>query len=377
MAKIKAGIIGCGNISAKYLHSLTEVFSIVEPIAISDLSYEATKKRGERFNIPHICKTNEELLNLPEIKIIVVLTNPAQHYTIAEQCLRAGKHTYIEKPISLNTTDCAKLVRLAKEMGLMLSGAPDTILGAGVQTTRKLIDEGKIGEPIAAISHILTSGPESWHPNPAYLYHEGAGPLFDVAPYYVACLTYLFGPAALVMCMGKKTYSQRPITSQPLYGTMINVEVPTYLAGVLTMKNGVICSIHHSFDVLHTKLGNSIEIYGTKGVLIMPTPCGFSGEILYRGKDDFDWSNIPLAFPYQSDNRGIGVAEMAEALIQGQPPRLGADFVYHTLDVLEKINNSILTNEPKKIESVFQKTSLMSTEALWGPDKTWKAADYQ
>jgi predicted dehydrogenase len=374
--KVKAGIIGCGNISAKYLHSLTEVFSNVEPVAVSDLSYEAAKKRGERFNIPHICKTNKELLELPDMDIVVILTNPAQHFSAAEMSLMAGKHTYIEKPLSLNTEDGKKLVTLAKERGLMLSGAPDTILGAGVQTVRKLIDEGRIGEPIAAISHILTAGPESWHPNPAFLYHKGAGPLYDVAPYYIAGLTYLFGPAATVMCAGKKTYSRRPITSQPLCGTMIDVEVPTYLAGVLTMQNGTICTIHHSFDVLHTKLGNSIEIYGTRGVLIMPTPCDFSGEILYRGKDDSLWEKIPPAFPYQSDNRGIGVADMAEALLQKRQPRLTADFVYHTLDVLEKIDTSIHTGEAEKVRSIFPVTPLMSEEAVWGPDKTWNPADY-
>jgi predicted dehydrogenase len=158
---------------------------------------------------------------------------------------------------------------------------------------------------------------------------------------------------------------------------MIDVEVPTYLAGILTMKNGVICTIHHSFDVLHTKLGNGVEIYGTRGVLVVPTPCDFSGEILYRGKTDPDWSNIPLAFPYRSDNRGIGAAEMAEALLQKRPPRLGTDFVYHTLDVLEQLDLSLQKNEGRKVESVFENTPPMDLEAVWGPDKTWNPADYQ
>ena len=377
MKKIKIGIIGCGNISAKYLHSLTEVFSNVEPVAVSDLSYEAAKKRGKQFNIPYICKTNEELLNQPELELVVILTNPDQHFVVAEASLKAGKHTYIEKPLSLNTTDGRKLIALAKEKRLMLSGAPDTILGAGVQTARKLIDDDKIGDPIATISHILTAGPESWHPDPAFLYHKGAGPLFDVAPYYVAALTYLFGPVASVMSAGKKTYSQRPITSQPFCGTMIDVEVPTYLVGILTMKSGIICTIHHSFDVLHTKFENNIEIYGTKGVLIIPTPCDFSGEILFRGAVDSDWCSIPLSFPYKSDNRGIGVADMADALLQKRSPRLGADFVYHTLDILEHLNVSIETNEAKKIESIFERTQPMNIEALWGVDKTWNPEDYK
>jgi predicted dehydrogenase len=374
--KIKTGVIGCGNISAKYLHSLTEVFSTVEVMAVSDIFYEAAVKRGERFNIPHICKTNEELLALSELELVIVLTNPDRHFAVAEASLKAGKHTYIEKPLSLTTEDGKKLVTLAKEKGLMLSGAPDTILGAGIQTVRKLIDDGWIGEPIAAISHILTAGPESWHPNPAFLYHKGAGPLYDVAPYYVAGLGYLFGPVSSVMCSGKKTYDRRSVTSQPFYGTVIDVEVPTFLAGILTMKNGVICTIHHSFDVLHTMLGNSIEIYGTRGVLVAPTPCDFSGKILYRGSGDTGWSTIPMVFPYRSDNRGIGAAEMAEALLQKRPPRLGADFVYHTLDVLEQLDNSLQKQEARKIESGFEKTLPMSMEALWGPDKTWNPADY-
>jgi predicted dehydrogenase len=377
MERIKTGVIGCGNISAKYLHSLTEVFSTVEVVAVSDVSYEAAKKRGERFNVPHICKTNDELLALSDLELVVILTNPAQHFAVAEASLRAGKHTYIEKPLSLTIKDGKKLVALAKEKGLMLSGAPDTILGAGIQTVRKLIDDGWIGEPIAAISHILTAGPESWHPDPAFLYHKGAGPLYDVAPYYVAGLSYLFGPVSSVMCSGKKTYTRRPITSQPFYGTMIDVEVPTFLAGILNMESGVICTIHHSFDVLHTMLGKNIEIYGTRGVLIASTPCDFSGEIFFRGGNDAGWSTIPEVFPYHSDNRGIGAAEMAEALLQKRSPRLGADFVYHTLDVLEQLDNSLQKQEARKVESSFEKTPAMSLEALWGPDKAWNPADYQ
>ncbi|MEG1061544.1 MAG: Gfo/Idh/MocA family oxidoreductase, partial [Oscillospiraceae bacterium] len=241
----------------------------------------------------------------------------------------------------------------------------------GLQTTRKLIEDGWIGRPTAAISHILTGGPESWHPNPAFLYHKGAGPLYDVAPYYVAGLSYLFGPVEMVMCAAKKTYEQRIIGSQPLYGTMIDVEVPTYLAGILSMENGVICSIHHSFDVAQTKLDNRVEIYGTEGTLVVPTPCDFSGEILYRGKLDDKWSVIPPLFAYRSDCRGIGVADMADALLKSRQPRLGDDFVYHTLDVLEQLDMSAQNRQSRTVESHFVPTPLMELGAVWGPDKTW------
>lgn len=365
MRKVKVGIIGCGNISEKYIDNLTHLFENTEVIAVTDVISEAAEKRAEQFGIPKICKTNEELLKLPEVEIVVVLTNPSQHFNICEASLLAGKHTYVEKPLSLGTNDAKRLLELANEKGLMLSSAPDTILGSGMQTARKLIDEGWIGKPIAAISHILTGGPESWHPSPAFLYHVGAGPLFDVAPYYVAGLTYLLGPVDNVMCSAKITYKERMITSQPLYGTKINVEVPTYIAGILNMSNGVIASIHHSFDVNDTKLDNSVEIYGTEGTIVIPTPCSFSGDIWFKKKTIDEWSKVPCIFQYKDDTRGVGVADMAAALLENRSHRLSKEFGYHTLEVLEQLDNSSKFKKVCNIESSFERTEPMKTVTGW------------
>lgn len=229
----------------------------------------------------------------------------------------------------------------------------------------------RLGTPIASIIHILTGGPESWHPNPAFLYHKGAGPLYDVTPYYVAGLSYLFGAVESIMCAAKQTYMQRMIGSQPLYATMIHVEIPTYLTGILCMKNGVISTIHHSFDVNHTKLNNSIEIYGTNGTLIIPSHCNFSGNILYRGKNDPDWSTIPPLFAYRSDCRGIGAADLADALLNCRKPHLEGDFVFHTLDVLTSLDQSAQMKESMRVTSQFTATELMPLTDVWEPDKTW------
>jgi len=376
MKRVKVGVIGCGNISAKYLHSLTEVFKHVEVVAVTDLLRGNAELRARQFGIDCVCGSMEKLIAMDEVEIAIILTAPGQHFAVAKASLAAKKHTYIEKPLSLHIDDGAKLLAIAHENGVMVSGAPDTILGAGIQTAKKLIDDGWIGKPIAAISHILTGGPESWHPNPAFLYHKGAGPLFDVAPYYVAGLTYLLGPVSSVMCSSKKTWERRPITSQPLYGAMIDVEVPTYLVGILTMDNGVLCTIHHSFDVSHTKLDNSVEIYGTNGTLVVPTPCSFSGDLLYRGNQDAEWSRISPLFPYRSDCRGIGVADMAEALLQNRAPRISAEFVYHTLEVLQQLETSAAHNQSRAVESRFSGTPLMDSSPTWGPDKEWNPEHY-
>ena len=366
--KVKVGVIGCGNISDRYLKSLTELFRNTEVYAVSDLLYESAKAMAEKYHIPFACKTNEELLGLEEMGIVVVLTNPAHHYDVVKKCLLSGKHTYVEKPLALTPGEGLELLEMARAKGLMLCAAPDSILGAGWQMARKLIEEDWIGEPIGAISHMLTGGPESWHPNPAFLYHVGAGPLYDVAVYWVAGLSYLFGPVESVMCSAKKTYEQRIIGSEPLRGQKIEVEVPTYLTGILNMESGVICSIHHSFDVTHTLLDNRVEIYGTKGTIVVPAPDLFNGEIAYRGKKDTEWSKIPSVFAYRSNCRGIGVADMADALLAGRKPRLNAAFAYHTLEVLNRLESSARENRGETVESRFERTPIMPTEPVWGED---------
>lgn len=365
MEKVKIGIIGCGNISERYMITLGTLFANTEVIAVSDLNPENARRRAEQFQIPKVCSSNKDLLSMEEIELVVVLTNPQFHYSVVRESLMAGKNTYVEKPLALSVKDGKELLKLAEEKGVMLAAAPDTILGAGVQTARRLLENGWIGKPVAAISHILTGGPESWHPNPAFLYHKGAGPLYDVAPYYVAGLTYLLGPVSSVMCSAKTTYQQRTITSQPLSGTMIEVEVPTYLAGILNMENGVICSIHHSFDVPYTKLGNSVEIYGTEGTLIVPTPCDFSGELYFRGRYSEEWASIPMLFDYREDSRGIGAADMADALRHNRSPRLNADFAFHTLEVLQGLEKSAAENQSIQILSSFEPSAPVSGREGW------------
>ena len=365
MEKVKIGIIGCGNISERYMMTLSSLFGHTEIAAVSDLNTDNACRRAEQFHIPDAYSSNTELLARKDIDLIVVLTNPQFHYEVVKESLLAGKHTYVEKPLSLSAEEGKELLKIAKEKDVMLAAAPDTILGAGIQMARKLIDDGWIGKPIAAISHILTGGPESWHPNPAFLYHTGAGPLYDVAPYYAAGLSYLLGPVSSVMCSAKTTYQQRMITSQPLYGTMIDVEVPTYLAGILNMENGVICTIHHSFDVAYTKLDSCVEIYGTEGTLVVPSPCDFSGDLFYQGRRSGGWDKISPVFAYQSDCRGVGAADMADAVLHRRSPRLNGEFAYHTLEVLEGLERSAESGQAIEIKSRFSRSDPMRMDGHW------------
>ena len=361
MNKVKIGVIGCGVISRMYIKNLTQMFPNTEVSAVSDTVFENALCTKEIFGIEKACKNNRELLEMEEIEIAVILTPPNQHYQNVKDALNAGKHVYVEKPLALTCEEGKELLEIAARENLMLSCAPDTILGAGIQMCRKLIDEGWIGRPFGAICQTLIGGHESWHPNPGFFYKEGAGPLYDVGPYYLSAMSYLLGPIESVMCYTQSAFEERTITSEPHYGEKIKVEVATYVQAQMKFREGTLASIINTFDVKHTKQNNHvIEIYGTKGTLVVPSPCYFDGQILYSGNDMEEFKEIPSAFPYHEDSRGLGVSDMALAIVNHRECRLTKEMAYHTLDVMEAFYNSDKMNQRVRIESDCKRTAPMN-----------------
>lgn len=338
MKKVKVGIIGCGNISQIYFENLTKVFQNIEVYACCDLIEERAKAKAEEFSVPNIM-TLKELLSDPQIDILLNLTTPQGHYDICKASLLAGKHTYVEKPLSLTFEEGQELMQIAKKKQLFLGGAPDTFLGGGLQSCRKYIDDGLIGEPIGASAFMVCHGHESWHPDPAFYYQTGGGPLFDMGPYYLTALVSLMGSVKTVSGMTNTAFPTRTITSQPHYGEEITVEVPTHIAGTMQFENGAVASMIMSFDVWGSTLPR-IEIYGTRGTLIVPDPNTFGGPIMVRMNNASEFSPLPLTHIYAENSRGIGVADMAQCILDGGIPRAGCDLNGHVLEVMEALYNS-------------------------------------
>ncbi len=359
MSRVRVGVVGCGNISGIYLSNLQRGFEQTEVVAVADLDLTRATERAKEFDIAMVCGSSEELLELENVDIVVNLTVPRYHAAVSRAALEAGRHVYEEKPLALSRQEGVELVELAKARGLLLACAPDTFLGSAIQTCRKLIADGWIGVPFGATAHLLSSGPESWHPDPAFLYQTGAGPLFDSAPYFVSALVYLLGPIESVMCSAKVTYPERTITSQPHFGEKIKVEVPTFLGGLLSFASGALTSLVMSVDVGSSRLqdprqhGHAIEVYGSEGTLSIPSPCYFDGQVYYRRNGTGEWSELPGLYSYTGNSRGVGIADMASALLNGRPPRLTADMAYHTLDVLLGLDDSWRSGRAIPIDSTF------------------------
>ena len=265
MDKVKIGVLGTGAISGIYFKNLTKVFSEVEVVAVCDLFVEKAKEAAEEYQIPKVYETMEEMLADGEIEIILNLTRPNEHYKTTRAALLAGKHVYSEKPLAAVYEEGVELVNLAKEKGLMLGGAPDTFLGAGIQTCRKLIDDGFIGDVVGAQAQMVCHGHESWHPAPEFYYQAGGGPMMDMGPYYMTALVNLVGRVKGVSGMCGKGFAQRVITSEPKRGTVVDVEVPTHTAGLLQFENGAIGTVLTTFDVYYDRQA-FLEVYGTKEI---------------------------------------------------------------------------------------------------------------
>lgn len=339
MKRTKIGLIGCGTISKIYLKNFTTIFSdILQVVACSDINIETAKARAEDFNIPKVYSV-EQILSDPEIEIIVNLTIPNAHYSVCMAILDVGKNVYVEKPLAANRENGLEIIKKAAEKGLLIGGAPDTFMGAGIQICRSLIDQGAIGAPVAVTAFRTGHGPEDWHPNPEFYYKAGGGPLMDVGPYDLTALINLIGPVAGVKSSAKITFPTRIITSKPKFGKTIDVEVPTHVTSILDFENGVTGTYITSFDMWAAKLP-FIEIYGTEGTLSVPDANTFGGPISIYKSSTSQWEEIAVTQNYSQDSRGLGVADMAYSLQTGENHRANSDMTYHVLDIMQSIIES-------------------------------------
>jgi predicted dehydrogenase len=325
------GFIGCGNISPAYLKAAKK-FPILDIVALADANPAAAEARAAEFGLP--ARSIGALLADPKIEIVVNLTIPKAHVEVGLQAIAAGKHVHSEKPLGIAAAEAAKLIAAAKAKGVRVGCAPDTFLGGPHQTARKLIDEGAIGRPIGGTAFFMCPGHERWHPNPAFYYLQGGGPMLDMGPYYITNLVNLLGPVVRVGGVATRLRSERLISSEPLKGTRIPVEIATHVTGTLEFAGGAAVSVTMSFDVARHK-HTPMEIYGEKGTMIVPDPNYFWGAIELAGAGE-DWRVAPTEHAYADGNyRSLGIADLAQAIRTGRAHRASGALAYHVLEVME------------------------------------------
>jgi predicted dehydrogenase len=345
---MKLGIIGCGNISPAYFNGV-KPYPFLEVAACADMDPARAQARAREFGVPRAC-TVDELLADPEIRIVVNLTIPAAHAGVNRKILEAGKVPHCEKPYASTLADGKAVLDLAAAKGLKTGCAPDTFLGAGVQTARGLVDAGTIGRVVAGTAFMCGHGHESWHPDPEFYYQPGGGPMLDMGPYYLTALVALLGPVKRVAGITGAAFTERTITGEnPKKGSRIAVETPTHLAGTLEFAQGAIVTIVMSFDTWKHSLP-IIELYGAEGSLAVPDPNGFKGPVRVAKGWAREWTEAPLTHSERS-GRGIGVADLARAVETARPARCAGEMAFHVLEVMLAFDESSKTGRHVTIAS--------------------------
>ncbi|WP_175825359.1 Gfo/Idh/MocA family protein [Burkholderia cepacia] len=382
MKPLKVGVLGVGDISDVYLHNLAK-YPIVELAAVAGRDLEKARAKAAAHGVPKAYPDAASLIDDVGIDIVLNLTTPDVHAELTLAALRAGKHVYSEKPLATTFAEGKALCEDARRRGLTLGCAPDTVLGGRLQTCRQLIDEGVIGTVHGATAFAVSRGPEWFHPNPAFLYRRGGGPLHDIGPYYLSALVSLLGPVRQCSAVAGRACSERVVESGPLCGMRIPVDEPTHVAANLVFVSGALVTLIVSYDVWDSELPR-MELYGTAGTLCLNDidPCDgpnlFGGDLLLRTRDDYrwvelprgeaarrPWKKVPIERPFietshRENSRGIGLVDMAMSIAEGRAPRASAEMALHILEIMHGMLESAANNVTYPLE-----TRMERPEPMW------------
>ncbi len=218
---------------------------------------------------------------------------------------------------------------------------------------------------VGAAAFMICRGHESWHPDPAFYYQHGGGPMMDMGPYYLTAMINLLGGVSSVMGVTKASFPTRTITSQPKCGEVVKVEVPTYVTGILNFENGATGTIFTTFDVCYPGQAR-LEIYGTKGTLFAPDPNTFGGPVRLLRQEGGEVREVPLCFDYAENSRALGLADMAKALRTGRDPRESWKQTLHVLEIMQSFEKSSRSGAAVAIESKYTRGEPMSDEGVRG-----------
>jgi predicted dehydrogenase len=357
---VGVAVVGCGTISSAYLRNMTS-FPDLKVLFCADLDAERAEAQAARYGVAAAGSTAQALEH-PGVELVVNLTVPAAHAETAAAAIAAGKSVWIEKPLALDTESGRRLLTAADDAGVRIGCAPDTVLGAGLQTVRRVIGADAIGVPQTALALMQNPGPERWHPDPEFLFQRGGGPLFDVGPYYLTALAMLFGPATAVAAVGRRSRDRRVIGSGPRAGTEFDVDVPTHVAALVGYAGGQAASLVLSFDSPLRRHG-FVEITGTEATLALPDPNNFDGDVRIRATGADDWTAIPAKGT--TAGRGLGVLDLARALRCGGPHRASGEIALHVLEIMEAIERSISGGSFEPVRTTFRAPDAL--EADWDP----------
>jgi predicted dehydrogenase len=353
LKKVKTAVVGCGVISEIYLKNMTSIFEIIDVVGCCDIIPERMEKRATQFNIKQM--SIEEILNDKSIELVVNLTYPTAHHLVVSQCLEAGKNVYSEKPIDLSIEDGRKLVELADKKGVLYGNAPDTFMGQAIQTARFYLDSGFIGD-ITSVYATLNRDAGLIAERFPFTTGPGGGIGLDVGVYYLTAILSMLGPVTDVSGFVETIRPERThfFPNKKDFGEKYRLEGENLVVGSFHFKSGVYGALHFNSN----SIGNEkpqIVVFGTEGILYMPDPNLFGGDVKVILKGQTEPTPLPPTHAYSENSRGIGPAELAWALRKDRKPRTSKEMAFHGLELLLGLYESCETKQFYKMTSTFER----------------------
>jgi predicted dehydrogenase len=331
MSDVGVGLIGCGAVSGVYLDNAPRLDG-VRILACADVDAERARVVAAERGL-EACGV-EELTTHEDVEVVLCLTPPDHHAAVGRQAIGAGRHFYTEKPLATSVADARGLLDAAEAAGVLVGCAPDTFLGAGVQTLREAIDSGRIGTPAVATIRLLHAPPERWHPSPAFLYAALAGPLLDVGPYTVSTAVELFGPVRQVAALATRVRE----TGTAVDGSSFEIAEPTRVSAVLEHAAGVLTTVTVTFDA-DGPARFGVEVHGSNGSLLGGDPNGFDGPVTLTRHGAPD-EPLELVSEWRDNARGLGLQDLCRAVRDGAPQRASGALGLHVVEVLLAIRDA-------------------------------------
>jgi len=271
IAKSRIGIIGVGQIGKHHLDNYSKIPS-AEVVAIADIDKVEARRVGEKYTIPDVYFTAQELLKRDDIEAVDVCLHNNLHrpYTVAG--LEAGKHVYCEKPMAGAYCDAEAMLRRARELDRKLSIQLSSLFSGETKAAKALIDGGHLGK----LYHARSSGFRrrgrpyvDGYGTEKFVQKEVAagGALYDMGVYHIANVLYLLGNPEVLTISGA-TYQETAIDPTREKSSGYNVE--ELGMGFVRLEHGIALDIIESWAIHLGSFGGSYVVGSDAGVRIDP-----------------------------------------------------------------------------------------------------------
>ncbi|GHV68255.1 oxidoreductase [Spirochaetia bacterium] len=367
LQKVKTAVVGCGVISEIYLKNMTSAFEILDVVGCCDIIKERMEKRSNQFNVKQM--SIEEILSDKSIELVLNITDPVNHHKVSTQVLNAGKNLYSEKPIDISIEAARELVQLADKQGVLYGNAPDTFMGQAIQTARFYLDSGLIGD-ITSVTAVLNRDAGFLAEAYPFTALPGGGIGLDVGVYYVTAMLSVLGPVKQVAGYVTTREPERThyFPGKEDFGEKFRLQAENLVAGSFEFASGVYGNLmFNSCSIFPEK--PQIVVYGTQGILYMPDPNQFGGEVKVILRGQAEPIALPATHAFSENSRGIGPAELAWSLRLGRKPRTSKEMAFHGLELLLGLYKSCETKQFYQMTSTFQRPNPVPRGYVMGPSE--------